>query len=154
MTEQMTLEIQAEASAVVAASRQAIWQAVADLGRRPNLKGYQALAGDWPHECASVRTVMNKGSFEMTRTETVIRCVDEERLLLKIEAPQWGSTAWLDHRIEAAGDGWRLTIAAIAIATFAQGAGPKSRDEYAAMTLAGLQDAVEIYRKRIEGSTT
>ena len=153
MTEQITLEIQAEASGLVLARRQQIWRAVADPEHRPNLKSYQALAGVWPEECASIRTVMDKGSFEMSRTETVIRCVPEERLLLKIVAPQWGSTAWLDHRIEPAGDGWRLTIGVIAVASFPEGSGPGSRSEYATMTREALQAAVELYRMRIEGKT-
>jgi hypothetical protein len=97
---------------------------------------------------------MDKGSFEMVRTETVIRCVPEERLLVKVEAPDWGSIAWLDHRIDPAGTGWRLTVGVIAIATYAEGAGPASRSDYAAMTQAALQDAVDIYRTRIEGNPT
>ncbi|WP_447764179.1 SRPBCC family protein [Sphingopyxis panaciterrae] len=150
MTAQITFEIQAEASVYVTAPREDVWKAVADLARRPNLTSCSPLAGDWPDETASVRVTMNKGSFEMSRIETVIRCVPEEQLLVKIEAPGWGSTAWLDHRIEHDGDRCRLTIGAIAIAVFPEGKGPASRDEYAAMTLAGLQDAVAEYRRRIE----
>jgi uncharacterized protein YndB with AHSA1/START domain len=154
MTEQITLEIQAEASGQVRARRTEIWQALADPAHRPNLKSCQPLAGVWPEECARIRTVMDKGSFEMIRTETVIRCVPEERLVIKVEAPAWGSTAWLDHRIEPAGDGWRLTIAVIATASFPDGAGPVSRGDYAKMTEEALQVAVLEYRKRIEGKTT
>ena len=154
MTEQITLEIQAEASGEVAAGRQEVWQAVADLAHRPNLKSYLALAGVWPDECARVRTVVDKGEFEMIRTETVIRCVPQERLVVKVEAPEWGSTAWLDHRIGPAGGGLCLTLGVIAVATFPKGAGPKSRGDYAAMTQRALQDAVDIYRKRIEGKAT
>ncbi|QIB67008.1 hypothetical protein [Kineobactrum salinum] len=150
MIEQITLEIQAEAVGKIAARREEIWQAVAELARRPNLKSYEPLFAVWPDECAQVRTVMDKGMGEMIRTETVIRCVPEERFLLKIEAPEWGSSAWLDHRIERAEGGWYLTIGVIAIATYPEGAGPKSRDEYAAMTQEGLEAAVDEYRKVLE----
>lgn len=150
MTEQITLEIQAEASGEIAAPRDAVWRAVADLDSRPSLKSHEPLSGVWPEETARVRVVMDKGEFEMIRTETVIRCVAGERLLVKVEAPQWGSTAWLDHRIEQAGAGCRLTIGVIAIATYAEGAGPASRDDYATMTQTALQAAVGEYRKRIE----
>jgi uncharacterized protein YndB with AHSA1/START domain len=153
MTEQITLEIHAEASGLIRARRQQIWQAVADPNHRPNLKSFRPLAGVWPEECASICTVVDKGSFEMSRTETVIRCVPEERLVVKIQAPQWGSTAWLDHRIEPAGEAWRLTIGVIATATFPEGSGTLTRNDYAALTLEGLQTAVELYRKQVEGET-
>lgn len=154
MTTQITLEIHAEASGHVAAGRGEVWEAVADLARRPNLTGYTPLTGTWPDETARVRVMMNKGTFEMTRIETVIRCVRDERLLVKVDASDWGSTAWLDHRIEPHGDGCRLTIGVIAAATFPEGQGPASRSEYAAMSQRGLADAVDEYRKRIEGSGT
>ncbi|MDT9600600.1 SRPBCC family protein [Sphingosinicella rhizophila] len=150
MTAQITLEIQAEASGHVTARREQVWEAVADLVHRPNLTSCEILSGAWPAETARARVAMNRDTFEMARTETVIRCVPEKQLLVKIEAPEWGSTAWLDHRIEGDGDGCRLTISAIAVAVFPEGAGPASREEYAAMTLKGLEDAVAEYRKRIE----
>ena len=153
MTAQITLEIQAEASGHVAAPRERVWPAVADLARRPNITSFEPVAGVWPDETARARVGMNKGTFEMTRTETVIRCVPEERLLVKVEAPEWGSMAWLDHRIERDGDGCRLTIGAIAVASYLEGQGPASRDEYAAMTRQGLQDAVDEYRRRIEADS-
>lgn len=152
MTKQITLEIQAEASGEIAARRDRVWRAVADLEARPNLTSHEPLSGSWPEETARVRVGMDKGGFEMVRTETVIRCVAGERLLVKVEAPEWGSTAWLDHRIEQAGDGCRLTIGVIAIATYPEGAGPASRDDYAAMTRTALQAAVDEYRRHIEAA--
>lgn len=150
MVEQVILEIYEEASGPVAASREETWLAVADLARRPNLTSCEPLAGVWPDETARARVTMDRGDFSMTRTETVIRCVPEKQLLVKIEAPEFGSTAWLDHRIEREGDGCRLTIGVIAIATFREGAGPASRDDYAIMTREGLQGAVAEYRRRLE----
>lgn len=150
MVEQITFEIYEEASGQIGAPREEAWLAVADLTRRPNLTSCEPLAGAWPEETARVCVTMDRGEFRMTRTETVIRCVPQEQLLVKIEAPEFGSTAWLDHRIERDGDGCRLTIGVIAIASFPQGAGPTSRDDYAAMTRDGLQGAVAEYRQRIE----
>lgn len=150
MTELITLEIYAEASGQIAAPAGAAWLVVGDLSRRPNLTSHEPLAGVWPEETAQVRVRMDKGVVRMTRTETVIRCVPEAQLLVKIEAPEFGSTAWLEHRIEDQGAGCRLTLGVIAIATFPRGAGPASRSEYAAMTQAGLQAAVDEYRQRIE----
>ncbi|WP_129793928.1 SRPBCC family protein [Sphingosinicella sp. CPCC 101087] len=150
MTAQVTLEIHAEAAGHIAAGRADVWAVVADLSRRPNLTSWKLLTGVWPDETAQARVAMNKGEFEMVRIETVIRCVTKAQLLLKIEAPEWGSTGWLDHRIEEENGGCRLTIGVIAVATFPEGAGPASRDEYAALSRQGLEQALEVYRRRIE----
>lgn len=149
-TGQTTLEVHVEAWGHIAAGRADVWAAISDLSRRPNLTSCEVLTGVWPAETAQARVVMNKGDFEMVRTETVIRSVADTQLLVKIEAPQWGSTAWLDHRIDDENGGCRLTIGVIAIATFPEGAGPASRDEYAALSRQGLQEAVEAYRRRSE----
>lgn len=147
---QTTIEVHAEAAGHIASGRAKVWTSISDLSRRPNLTSCEVLNGVWPAETAQARVTMNKGDFEMVRTETVVRSVVETQLLVKIEAPQWGSTAWLDHRIEDEDGGCRLTIGVIAVATFPEGAGPASRDEYAALSRQGLQEAVEAYRQSIE----
>jgi len=149
-TTHITLEIHAEAGGHIASGRAEVWAAISDLSRRPSLTSCEILTGVWPAETAQARVAMNRGEFEMVRTETVIRSVAEAQLLVKVEAPQWGSTAWLDHRIDDENGGCRLTIGVIAIATFPEGGGPASRDEYAALSRQGLQEAVEAYRRRIE----
>lgn len=149
MAELITLEIQAEASTHIKAAGDRVWQAVADLAQRPNLTSFEPLDGNWPDETAHVRVIMDKGVVKMSRTETVIRCVPGKHLLIKIEAPEYGSTAWLDHRLEDQGENCLLTIGAIAVATFPEGEGPPSREEYARLTLEGLKNAVDIYRDRV-----
>jgi hypothetical protein len=150
MTTEVKYEIHAEASGHIAAAPAEVWTAISDLSRRPNLKSCEFLAGTWPEEAAQARVLMDRGGFEMDRMETVIRCVNQVQLLVKVEASQWGSTAWLDHRIERESDGCRLAIGVIAIAIFPDGAGPASRDEYAALSRRGLQEAVATYRHRLE----
>lgn len=149
-TAETTLEVHVEAWGHIEAGRAEVWAAITDLSRRPNLTSCEILTGKWPEESARARVAMNRGDFEMVRIETVIRSVAEAQLLVKVEAPKWGSTAWLDHRIDDENGGCRLTIGVIAIATFPEGAGPASRDEYAALSRKGLQEALEAYRARIE----
>ena len=150
MTAEVRFEIHAEASGHVPATPAAVWRLITNLSHRPNLISCAFLTGTWPEETAQARVAMDKGGSEMVRTETVIRCVTEAQLLVKVEASQFGSTGWLDHRIEKEGGGSRLTIGVIAIATFPEGAGPASREEYAALSQTGLEQAVAAYRSQFE----
>lgn len=141
------LNIQAEASLEMLAPCKAVWERVIDLSDRPTLKSWSPLSGTWPAETASARVVMDKGTVDMVRTETVVRMVPGKRLLLKVEAPEFKTLAWLDHRLTDTRAGCDLSISVIVATGMDAGAGI-DRKAYVAGTTDALAQALTAYRAK------
>ncbi len=145
------IEYQAEATVEIAAPPKAVWDAVTDLGRRPMVKAFEFLQGEWPEELAQARTVMDRGERDMVRTETVIRARPGEQLLLKIDAPEWGALAWLDHRISPSSGGSRLKFSVIVTMAPTEPA-PANRAELTEATERALAHVAAEYRTVVESA--
>lgn len=141
------LNIQAEASLEMLAPCKVVWEKVINLSERPSLKSWSPLSGAWPSETASARVVMDKGTVDMVRTETVVRMVPDKRLLLKVEAPEFKTLAWLDHRLSDTGAGCDLSISVIVAADLGPGTGI-DRASYVKGTTDALAQTLTAYRAK------
>ena len=141
------MNIQAEASLEMLAPCKAVWERVINLSDRPTLKSWSSISGTWPQETAQARVVMDKG-VDMVRTETVVRMIPDQRLLLKVDAPDFHTTAWLDHRLSGTKAGCELSISVIVAAAFPEGQG-MDRAAYVAGTTEALKQALVAYRAGI-----
>lgn len=138
------LNVQAQASLEMPASCQVVWEHVVQLSDRPTLKSWSPISGTWPAETATARVVMDKG-FDMVRTETVVRNIPNRRLLLKVDAPQYKTLAWLDHTLAETKAGCDLTISVI-VAADLPGDPPVDREAYVKGTTDALKQALQAYR--------
>jgi uncharacterized protein YndB with AHSA1/START domain len=138
-------DVQADAALDLPKSCDAVWRVVGDLAKRPNLKSSTPLAGTWPAEGSRVRAVMDKSGTDMVRTETVVRLVPGKRLLLKIDAPELSTVAWLDHRLSPTAGGCRFEMSVIVAIAVPEGALAPDRAAYADGTSKALLDAVSKY---------
>jgi hypothetical protein len=145
------MNIQAEASLEMPASCKAVWERVISLSDRPTLKSWSPISGTWPAETATARVVMDKG-VDMVRTETVVRMIPDRRLLLKVDAPEYKTIAWLDHRLTDTKAGCELSISVIVDAAVPEGQGV-DRAAYSAGTIDALQQALVAYRAQFTGAT-
>jgi hypothetical protein len=143
------INIQAEASLEMLAPCKAVWERVIDLSDRPTLKSWSPISGTWPAETATARVVMDKG-VDMVRTETVVRMIPDRRLLLKVDAPDFNTTAWLDHRLTDTKAGCELSISVIVAANPPEGQG-MDRAAYTAGTVEALKQALTAYRAQFSG---
>lgn len=144
------INIQAEASLEMLAPCKAVWERVVNLSDRPTLKSWSPVTGTWPAETASARVVMDKG-VDMARTETVVRMIPGTRLLLKVDAPDFDTLAWLDHRLTDTKAGCELSISVIVAAGMKEAQG-LDRDAYVAGTTEALRRALVQYRTGISGA--
>jgi hypothetical protein len=144
------LNIQAEASLEMLAPCKVVWEKVINLSERPTLKSWSPVSGAWPAETASARVVMDKGTVDMVRTETVVRMIPDKRLLLKVDAPEFKTLAWLDQRLSETKAGCDLSIGVIVAAD----AGPETsidRAAYVAGTTEALVQVLRSYQAKFTG---
>ena len=144
MTEVM--DVQAEVSLELNAPCPTVWEKIVTLSDRPTLKSWSPLTGSWPSEMASALVVMDKGT-DMIRTETVVKMVPGERFLLKVEAPDSGILAWLDHVLRSSAHGCELTMSVIVSVTAPDAS--MDRETYIAATLGALEQTLEAYRAKV-----
>jgi hypothetical protein len=144
------INIQAEASLEMPAPCKAVWERVVNLSDRPTLKSWTPISGSWPAETATARVVMDKG-VDMVRTETVVRMIPGTRLLLKVDAPDFNTMAWLDHRLADTRAGCELSISVIVAAAGKEIQGI-DRDAYVAGTTEALKQALVQYRAKVSGA--
>lgn len=140
------MDVQAEFSIAIDAPCSVVWEKVINLADRPTLKSFSPLTGNWPSETASALVVMDKGT-DMIRTETVVKLVPCERFLLKVEAPDSGIVAWLDHRLRRTARGCELTMSVI-VSVKAPDAS-MDREAYIAATIAALEQTLKGYRAKV-----
>lgn len=140
------MDVQAEFSLEFNAPCPIVWEKVISLSDRPTLKSWSPLTGSWPSETASVLVVMDKGT-DMVRTETIVKMVPNERFLLKVEAPDSGILAWLDHMLCSSAHGCKLTISVI-VSVKAPDAS-MDREAYIAATLDALEQTLLSYRAKV-----
>lgn len=140
------MDVQVELSAEMNAPCGEVWESVINLSNRPTLKSWSPSGGNWPSETASALVVMDKGT-DMIRTETVVKMIVSERLLLKVDAPESGVLAWLDHTLRPSATGSILTISVI-VAVTAPGSS-MDRDAYIAATLDALAQTLTGYRANV-----
>lgn len=141
------MNIQAESSLEMLAPCKAVWEKVVDLAERPGMKSWSPQSGTWPSETASARVVMDKGAVDMVRTETVVRMVPGRRFLVKVEAPESGTLAWLDHRLADSKAGCELTMSVIVSVDGAHAASI-DRSAYASATTDALAQSLTAYRAK------
>jgi hypothetical protein len=90
---------------------------------------------------------MDKGPVDMVRTETVVRMIPDKRFLLKVEAPQSGTLAWLDHQLSDSRSGCELTMSVIV--SVDRAAAGMDRTSYVAATTDALAHTLGEYRARL-----
>ncbi|NIJ38801.1 hypothetical protein FHR22_003525 [Sphingopyxis panaciterrae] len=140
------MDVQAELGVEMNAPRSIVWERVISLSDRPTLKSWSPLTGNWPSETASARVVMDKGT-DMIRTETIVKMVPNERFLLKVEAPDSGILAWLDHMLCNSAQGCKLTMSVI-VSVKAPDAS-MDRNAYIAATIDALEQTLMAYRAQV-----
>jgi len=139
-------------STAISAPCARVWSAVIDFQQRPSLISATPLTGRWPEETATAHVVMDKGTFKMQRTETVVLNQPERRLMIKVDVEELRITSYLDYQVEPSGGGCRLSLSSLVAApdSLVQPAGAEGRARYAAGTKTALEETLAVYRRKLE----